>query len=1247
MKQKSNAELVEELEQLRRRVADLESEGGAHPPPGDEPAGKNRYREVVRTSMAGFWLIDMEGRFLDVNAAYCRLSGYSREELLRMRIRDVEAMETPEETARHITAITEEGYDRFETKHRRKDGATVDVEVSASLSDVEDGRIVAFVRDITRSKRAEEELTAAYQQLQASNQQLKATEQQLRASNQQLEASNRQLRADEEALRRSETLYRRLVQHLPQRIFIKDRNSVFVSCNANFAHDSGLEPEQVIGKDDFALYPRELAEAYRADDRAVMEAGQPKVIEEPVPARGETRWVHTIKVPFHDERGNVIGVLGIFEDVTERRQAEESARLLATIVESSEDAILSKTLDGVVTSWNAGAEKLYGYPAEEAVGRRIAFLVPPDRTDELPEILRRLARGELVEHLETVRVRKDGTVVEVSLTVSPIKDESGGVVGASSIARDITERKRREERNRLTREVLEELTRPGTAADSARSVLKLIGKGLDFEATGIRLRDGDDYPYCETSGFDDEFVELERHLCVRDRAGDVARDTKGNPVLECMCGNVILGRVDPSLPFFTEGGSFWTNSTTELLASTTEADRQARTRNRCHGEGYESVALIPLRSGSETVGLLQLNDHRWGKFTPELVQYLEGLGVTIGIALARERAQEELEAVARFPSEDPSPILRISEDGNLLYVNPKGAELLTHWRLKAGQPAPQTLRDVADRALTDGTAQAVEIEHDGRLYLFDVVPLAGAGYATLYGRDITGLRRAEDALRRSERKFRAMVENVGIGVALIAPDMRILELNRKMHDWFPQVDTTAYPPCYKVIQHPPRQEACEACPVRATLDDGQVHEATKRLATPLGDRIFRIVSTPVRNDQGEVTAAIQMMEDMTDHLSMEDQLRQAQKMEAVGQLAGGVAHDFNNLLTGIGGFVGFARDAVELGSPAYDDLGKVLGLVDRAAALTRQLLAFSRRQMLEPVVLDVNELLSEQVKLLRRLLGEDIDLQFAPAPQLRNVCADPGQIEQIVLNLAVNARDAMPTGGRLIIETADVELSEDYVREHAEATGGPHVMIAMSDTGCGMDAETRQRIFEPFFTTKERGKGTGLGLATVYGIVKQHNGSIQVYSEEGKGTTFRIYVPSVGRQAEERPTRTEFITGGTETILLVEDEEAIRAISCRRLELLGYDVLCAAGPDEAEQMAAEHGGPLDLLLTDVVMPGRNGRELYESLQSRQPGLKVLYMSGYTDKAVLRDGLLGEHAGMLQKPFGQHDLAAKVRQALDR
>ncbi len=391
------------------------------------------------------------------------------------------------------------------------------------------------------------------------------------------------------------------------------------------------------------------------------------------------------------------------------------------------------------------------------------------------------------------------------------------------------------------------------------------------------------------------------------------------------------------------------------------------------------------------------------------------------------------------------------------------------------------------------------------------------------------------------------------------------------------------------------------------------------------------------------------VEERTRELSQaQDQLRQAQKMEAVGRLAGGVAHDFNNLLTAITGYSDLLMSDLAEGDPMRGDLEQVKHAADRAASLTRQLLAFSRRQVLQPRVLDLNAVVGSVDKMLRRLIGEDIDLLTVPAPALGWVKADPGQLEQILMNLAVNARDAMPQGGKLTIETANVELDGAYVRQHAAVQPGPYVMLAVSDTGCGMDAETRSHLFEPFFTTKEVGKGTGLGLATVYGIVTQSGGTVSVYSEPGRGTTFKLYLPRV-EDAAGRPVPAGLPAPpvkGSETILVVEDEKAVRSLACEVLKRNGYTVLEARHGDEALAVSDRHEGRIALMLTDMVMPGKRGPDVARQLAAVRPDMKVLYMSGYADSGIVHQGVLDAGTAFLAKPFTPTALARKVREVLD-
>jgi PAS domain S-box-containing protein len=380
----------------------------------------------------------------------------------------------------------------------------------------------------------------------------------------------------------------------------------------------------------------------------------------------------------------------------------------------------------------------------------------------------------------------------------------------------------------------------------------------------------------------------------------------------------------------------------------------------------------------------------------------------------------------------------------------------------------------------------------------------------------------------------------------------------------------------------------------------------------------------------------------------EAQFRQAQKMEAVGRLAGGIAHDFNNLLTAIFGYADLMAEDLPAGSPAHDDLNEIRTAATRAAALTRQLLAFSRQQVLQPAVLNINEVIETLEKMLRRLLGEDIALETHLAPDLGNAEADAGQLEQVIMNLVVNARDAMPTGGKLTIETANVALGGEYAQVHRPVAPGDYVMLAVSDSGIGMDDAVKTRLFEPFFTTKEVGKGTGLGLATVYGIVKQSGGYIWVYSEPGHGAAFKVYLPRVHApvDAAKQAAPTAGPLGGTETILLAEDDDLVRPLARELLVKLGYRVLDAADAAGALALGRGHPGDIDLLVSDVVLPGQSGLQLARQLAADRPRMKVLYMSGYTDEAIVRHGLLDPGTNFLQKPFTPAGLARKVREVLD-
>jgi len=747
-------------------------------------------------------------------------------------------------------------------------------------------------------------------------------------------------------LRQAKDRYAKMIQASPDAISLRSLpERRYIEVNESFTRLTGYTAEEVMGKtpSDINLFVE--TEWHRNTLEKLQRDGEIREQEFRFrPKGGEIRFatLSAVRVMLDGQPC----MLSITRDITERKRTEAALSHLASIVESSDDAIVGKTLDGKIASWNLGAETVYGYTASEVVGRPLTILVPAEYQDEIPEILERIKREERIQHYETVRVRKDGHKINVSVTISPIKDASGKVVGASAIARDVTARKR-------TQEALQQ------SESNFRSLVH-------------------DAPY------------------------GIYRATLDGRLLQ----------VNPAL--------------VKML-------------------GYDSEAE-----------LLRCNDERNIYCDPQV----------------RERLVKEF-----WPKKDF-----------------QGVEAA--WRRKDGQ----------------------------------IITVKMTGHAVL------------------------------------------------------------------------------------EKDNSLAH--------------FEVFA-----------------EDITDRRSLEKQLLQSQKMEAVGRLAGGIAHDFNNLLGVILGH----SDILDQHTGANDRLRKSVEATrhaaQQAAALTAQLLGFSRKQVIEPRVMDLNASVLEIEKMLHRLIGEDIELVIRLDRNLGYVKADPGQLSQVLMNLALNSRDAMPSGGKLAIETAHVELDDTYARQHLGARTGPFIMLAVSDTGVGMDAETLSHIFEPFFTTKETGKGTGLGLSMVYGIVKQSNGYIMAYSEPDRGTTFKIYFPSTEESLPVHQKEME-IVGGTETILVVEDEPALRELTCTLLEDSGYTVLESSAVEDAIRTAKDMQRKIDLLLTDVVMPRLDGRELASQLAALRPNLKVLYMSGYTDDVIAHRGVLAQGMLLVQKPFTRNKLLQKVREALD-
>jgi PAS domain S-box-containing protein len=649
-----------------------------------------------------------------------------------------------------------------------------------------------------------------------------------------------------------------------------------------------------------------------------------------------------------------------------------------------------------------------------------------------------------------------------------------------------------------------------------------------------------------------------------------------------------------------------------------------------------------------------------------IVCYAARLGVT---QYRQSRAEDTLERHNRAMDSAANGIAIVDAKGQHSYANAAFAQMMGYestesivrrpWRdIYAPQDITTVEEEIRASLRTSGKWHGPVNIHrrDGSTLPVEmVITSLPDGGVVCVSRDITARREAENALAQAEAKYRMLVEQVA-AVSYIA------ELGMR-GEWLyvsPQVETmfgfsaeewlTDSRTWTKHV-HPEDHIVVEAA--EEASQRGQRFQAEYRIVRKDG-RVIWVSDTAVVVEGSDAHPLMEgIIVDITERKQLETQLQQARRMEAIGRLAGGIAHDFNNLLTIIKGYTELALNRPRISPELQADVERIEDASERASTLVRQLLAFSRRQVLQPKLLDLNSIVLGLDKLLRRLMDEEIAMSTIPAKDIGTIKADPGQMEQVIMNLVVNARDAMPKGGRLTVETANVDLDEAYASDHATVKPGRYVMLAVSDTGTGMSPETVAHIFEPFYTTKESGRGTGLGLSTVYGIVKQSGGYIWVYSELGRGSSFKVYLPRVEQAPEVLPAikRASGEQKGSETILLVEDQPQVRELARIALSEKGYTLLVTSSPEDAESACAKHGTEIHLLLTDLILPGISGRELAKRLTARNPKMRVLYMSGYTYSIMAQgpaqDGLLEDGMAFLQKPFTPSALTEKVREVLDR
>jgi len=933
------------------------------------------------------------------------------------------------------------------------------------------------------------------------------------------------------------------------------------------------------------------------------------------------------------------------EDRRRSRQAEQELvrreAYFRALTENALDVLGILDRDGVFQYHSASVKRVLGYEPSELSGLCAFELVHPE---DMPAVRQAFAYG--LDHpnvpvaLQYRYRHKDGTwryldMVGKNLLEDPI------IAGVVVTSRDVTERKLAEQQA----EVLARLGRGLSAATTREAAARVIQESAD-------------------ALFGWDAFALSLYSCASDEVAPVLMvDTIGDQRVE-LARPGATHQPGPLLRRVLEHGA-------ELILRD-KPDTMLTEAKPFGDESRPSASLMfaPIRHGEQALGVLSVQSYRLKAYTPRNLETLQVLADHCGGALERLHAEEALrEAERRFRGLfESSPDAIFVEDftGQVLDVNPTACRLhgMTREQL-VGQnvlelvPAEKRGETSAGfQAMVNGEVRQVEgfsVRSDGERVPVEVranrVEYAGQPALLLHVRDLSERKRAESALRGSELLFHSVWENSVDGMCLSDEEGVVIAVNDAFCKLVAlrrdQLEGQRYTAIYAATENPARLLQQYRERFRERVVERHVQ---RRLTLHNGTKVESEDTNSFVEAPGRPPLLLTLLRDITAQKRLEDQLRQSQKLEAIGQLAGGVAHDFNNILTVIQGHVSLLNTVGNLTGPAAKSAQQIAQAADRAAGLTRQLLTFSRRRVIQPRRVDLNDVVNNLTKMVGRLLGEDIALQLSYWPEPATVLADASMMEQVILNLAVNARDAMPKGGQLAMRVGVVSVNEGYVARHAEARPGRFVCLAVTDTGCGIPPENLRRIFEPFFTTKEVGKGTGLGLATVYGIVQQHQGWIEVESEVGRGTAFRIYLPFEAEVAAPPETKAAQppVRGGDETILVVEDEADVRELVSSVLECYGYRVLAADSGPQALKVWREHQRDINLVLTDLVMPGRmSGWELAEQLWDERPDLPVIFTSGYSNEVAGHEFVSTGDRHYLQKPYQPQKLARRIREVLDQ
>ena len=924
------------------------------------------------------------------------------------------------------------------------------------------------------------------------------------------------------------------------------------------------------------------------------------------PKKEERLWLSVSAVPLYlPGNESPFQVYTVFEDITDKKRAEEilqdkeqQYRLLA---ENTLDIIWQMDLDLRCTYVNQAILRATGYTTDEWVGSELSEHCDEENFLKMAEAASSLVSKGVEDPgiiVESLMLNRKKQYFWAEIHARALFDDNGHPIGFQEVTRDITERKHAEEKLKISE-------------DRFRTLLETAPSG--FWATDPVGQNTYVSPYwTKLTGISQE---------------DARRDGWASGLYPDDKDKIFRG---------------WLDWAIKDEAYSTEF-RFIHPDGRCVWVLCQALA-VKTDEGSASEWLGTITDITDRKTAEEALRDSEARyrgifeGAAEGILVAEHQTMR-----IRCANQAMCHMLGYTEDELMSLrgpnIHPKdqlddvmGNFLLLARGLTAKVEAIPVQRKDATIFYADIAATLMEI--DG--------VMCNVGFFW----DITERIRAEEALRESERRYRSVVDNLQIGISLINRKMEIVAINPFFGAFYPDVVPGAGQKCYAMYNDPPRSSPCSYCPCELTFQDGQVHE--NETETPAGNKIrnYRIISCPVKDEHDDVQLVIELVEDTTEKRSLYSQLLQAQKMEAVGTLAGGVAHDFNNLLQAVLGYSELMLDRKKEGESDYSDLQKIYEAGKRGADMVKSLLTFSRKVETKYVPVDLNQEVTSVRDLMSRTIPRTMNIDLHLKGNLKSIKADPSQIGQILLNLGVNARDAMPDGGTLSIETANVQLDEEYCSVYIDTTPGQYVLLTVSDTGQGMYKETLSHIFEPFYTTKETGKGTGLGLATVYGIVKQHSGHITCHSEPAKGTTFRIYFPviEIERDSEAATDETP-ILGGTETILLVDDDQAVRDLGTNFLSRFGYNAITANDGKEALEIYQREGERISLVILDLSMPEMDGKKCLKGILRVNPNAKVIMASGYSD-AGLGSGATAGAKGFVQKPYDMRQLLTAIRDISD-